>query len=135
MSWLTEEEYHAIADEGVDMFNEVLHRVFNKAVERALQMVPHVLPSLLKFAADLKNIEDSYTKANPDLVEHKERLKELIGITSSEHPDWDIPKIVEESGKDLRKELQISSSIGALDLSSLERPGEEKLNGTKLKDN
>ncbi len=117
----------------VVIIEETYSVVFNKAVERALAMIPHVLPSLLKYAANLKNIEDSYIKANPDLVEHTVRLKELIGITSSDHPDWDITKIVEESGKDLRKEIKTVSSIGAIDLTSLERPSKEDLNG-KLKD-
>ena len=61
-------------------------------------------------------------------------MKELIGNTSSDHPDWTIDKIVEESGKDLRKELKTVSSIGAIDLDGIERPSEEKLNGSELKD-
>ncbi len=137
MSWLSDEErrefLHDVGGNGTDILENVLDRVFNKAVERALQMIPHVLPSLLKYAANLKNIKDSYIKANPDLVEHTVRLKELIGITSSDHPDWDITKIVEESGKDLRQEIKTVSSIGAIDLTSLERPSKEDLNG-KLKD-
>lgn len=131
MSWLTEEERSNITP---DLLEELADRIFNKAVERALQLVPHVLPSLLKYAANLRNIQDSYRKANPDLAEHEVRLKELIGATSSDHPDWTIDKIVEESGKDLRQELKTTSSIGAIDLDSIERPSKEKLNGSEIKD-
>jgi len=104
------------------VLDEVLDRVYNKAVERALTLMPNTVASLIKFATNLKNVEDSYMKANNDLVEHTDRLKELIGSTSSEHPDWDVAKVVDESGKDLRRELKTISNIGALDLTSLEPP-------------
>jgi len=131
MSWLTEEERGNITP---DLLEELADRIFNKAVERALAMMPHALGGLFKYAVNLASIQKAYEDANPDLMEHKVRLKELIGITSSNHPDWAIDKIVEESGKDLRKELKTVSSIGTIDLDSIERPSEEKLNGTKLKD-
>ena len=133
MSWVTSTEYEHIMAGNEGTLNEVLDRVFNKAVERALTLMPHALGGLLKYATNLVNIQESYRKANPDLADHEERLKELIGVTSSDHPDWDIAKIVEESGKDLRKEIKTTSSIGAIDLDSIDRPSEEDLNG-KLKD-
>ncbi len=130
MSWLTEEERGNITP---DLLEELADRVFNKAVDRALALIPHALGGLLKYATNITNIQESYRKANPDLADHEERLKELIGVTSSDHTDWDIAKIVEESGKDLRKEIKTISSIGAIDLDSIDRPSEEDLNG-KLKD-
>jgi len=131
MSWLTEEERGNITP---DLLEELADRIFNKAVERALAMMPHALGGLFKYAVNLASIQKAYEDANPDLMEHKVRLKELIGITSSNHPDWAIDKIVEESGKDLRKELKTVSSIGTIDLDSIERPSKEKLNGSELKD-
>ena len=133
MSWVTSTEYEHIMAGNEGTLNEALDRVFNKAVERALTLMPHALGGLLKYATNLANIQESYRKANPDLADHEDRLKELIGVTSSDHPDWDIAKIVEESGKDLRKEIKTISSIGAIDLDSIDRPSEEDLNG-KLKD-
>ena len=136
MSWFSEEDKKVLdADEEMyAVWNDIFDRIFNKAVERALALMPSALGGLFKYAVNVENIQKQYAEKNPDLMEHKERLKELIGITSSEHPDWGIDKVVEESGKDLRKELKIVSSIGTIDLDSIERPSEEKLNGTKLKD-
>ncbi len=136
MNWISEEDQTrwGISDEGCAMFDDLFDRVFNKAVERALAMMPHALGGLLKYATNLASIQKAYEDANPDLMEHKVRLKELIGITSSDHPDWSIGKIVDESGKDLRKELKTVSSIGAIDLDSIERPSEEKLDVLKIKD-
>lgn len=131
MSWLTEEERGNITP---DLLEELADRVFNKAVERALAMMPHAMGGLLKYAAKIKGIEVGYLKDNPDLEDHRVRLKELVGTTSSDHPDWDIEKIVEESGIALRKEIKTTSSIGAIDIESLEAPSKEKLNGLRIKD-
>jgi len=104
------------------VLDEVLDRVYNKAVERALTLMPHTVASLLKYAANIDTVQAEFMKDNQDLVEHKDRLKELVGSVSSEHPDWDIAKTVDEAGKDLRKEIKTISNIGAMDLTSLEVP-------------
>ena len=132
MSWFSEEEQRLVTNWNV--LDEVLDRVLNKAVERALILMPNAMTGLLKYAANLDTIQTEFMKNNQDLLEHTDRLKELIGSTSADHPDWDIAKTVNEAGKDLRKELKTSSSIGAMDLTSLGAPSKEALNGTKLKD-
>ena len=119
MSWLTEEERKNFTP---DILEEILDRVYNKAVERALALMPSAVSSLIKYAANLDTIQEGFMKNNKDLLEHKDRLKEIIGSTSADHPDWDIAKTVEESGKDLRRELKTASSIGVMDLTSLDAP-------------
>jgi hypothetical protein len=96
--------------------------------------MPQALGGLLKYAAKLKGIETGYLKDNPDLEDHRVRLKELVGTTSSDHPDWTIEKIVDEAGIALHKEIKTTSSIGAIDIDSLEAPSKERLNGSQLKD-
>ena len=120
MSWFSEEEQKLVTNWNV--LDEVLDRLFNKAVERALTLMPHTVASLLKYAANIDTVQTEFMKDNQDLVEHKDRLKELVGSVSSEHPDWDISKTVDEAGKDLRKEIKTISNIGAMDLTSLEAP-------------
>ena len=132
MKWFSKEDEGKILSP--EMVDEALDRVYNKAVERALALMPSAVSSLIKYAANLDTIQEGFMKNNKDLVEHTDRLKELIGVTSSDHPDWDIAKIVEESGKDLRRELKTASSIGAMDLTSLGAPSKEDLDGTKIKD-
>lgn len=131
MSWLTEEERKLYPN---PEFEDILDRVFNKAVERALTLIPHALGGIIKYATNLASIQESYRKDNPDLADHEERLKELIGVTSSDHPDWTIEKIVYEAGTTLRKEIKTTSNIGAIDVDSLEAPSKEKLDGNKIKD-
>ena len=128
MSWFSEEEQRLVTNWNV--LDEVLDRVFNKAVERALTMMPNAISSLLKYAANLDAVQTNFMEGNKDLLEHKDRLKELIGSTSSDHPDWDVAKTVDESGKALRRELKTISNIGAIDLTSLEAPDKEELNVT-----
>ena len=129
MSWFSEEEQRLVTNWNV--LDEVLDRLYNKAVEKALVLMPNAMTSLIKYAANLDAVQTGFMKNNKDLLEHTDRLKELIGSTSSEHPDWDIAKTVDAAGKDLRKELKTGSSIGAMDLTSLEAPGKEKLNEFK----
>lgn len=103
----------------IDIIEEAIERSANKAVEQALLMMPKALAGLLKGMNNMKKISEGYfsNPANADLKDHDDRMREILADLEGKHPEWLPEKLLEESGKSMRREINMGATIGTIDAS------------------
>lgn len=124
MKIFSDEERKYFGNEGisnaqVEIIENAIERSMNKAIEQALLMMPKALAGLLKGMNNMKKISEGYfsNPANADLKDHDDRMREILADLEGKHPEWLPEKLLEESGKSMRKEINMGATIGSIDAS------------------
>lgn len=106
MNWLSEDEINRLSEQSpkeiLSYINDVLDRVFNKAVEHSLLMMPKVVTSLIRHAAVIQTTKEEFFRNNTDISINNESFLSYIPKILSEHPDWEMMKVLEEAGSLVR---------------------------------
>jgi hypothetical protein len=108
LKFLPTEEVFDEAMKNANNFNALLTAVVNTAVERSLRMIPQVATQLVEQQISLKDIVRSFYDENKDLVEHKKYVGFVSNEVAAQHPDWTLPKILEETEKEVRSRLRLT---------------------------
>lgn len=98
--------------------NKLLNKVFSKGVEtgvsRAEEGVLRKVPDLVKkttaLASTLRKATDEFYSKNKDLLKFKKVCGTVFEELVSDNPDWTYEKALEETGKEVRKRLELKPS-------------------------
>ena len=96
MEFITQEEFKKIVEsQDLTLMNEVLSRVFNKAVESAIQMTPALTAQLIKTAVGTRKITDKFLADNPGFAGHETIVQEIVRKVEIDNPGMDYQQILQ----------------------------------------
>lgn len=92
-------------------FNKLLNSVYSQGIkssqEGVLKGIPTIVSNNVKTVIALREASDNFYKDNEDLAPFKKVVALVFEETASEHPDWKYDKVLEESGTEARKRLEL----------------------------
>lgn len=91
--YVGEDEYEAVFEKR-EKLNEVLKRVQNNTLQGVFRSIPKIIASIIPQHVMLYSKTMEFYKANPDLLEHKEKVGKIIDETSAKNPGWDLDKVL-----------------------------------------
>lgn len=93
--FITEEETLKILTEGDSkLLNEVLERVYNKAVEKALLMLPEVVGRLGKRNEIITSLLKQFLSENKNFLNHKELVLQVVQEIEIKNPSLKFDEIL-----------------------------------------
>lgn len=114
--FMSEEEAKAFFDNPHEVLTKLAGRIYQKAREDSLRDIPSVVTKATQRQTALTQAQSEFWSKNKDLLEKVESspaMARLLKITAndlgSQHPDWDIQKIFEETGKEVRSALGLAT--------------------------
>lgn len=106
MEFITAGEFKKIIDtQDLNTMNEVLSRVYNKAVESAIQMTPALTAQLIKTAVGTRKITDKFLSDNPKFKGNEVIVEELVRSTEIENPGMTYQQILETATPRINKRI------------------------------
>lgn len=88
-----------------------LNQVLNSTVQKSIEMVQKSIPQLVQTAVvqqqQMVEMANSFYKENPELKDYKQFVGRVSEKLMSEHPDWGLEKVMEETSKEARRRLQL----------------------------
>jgi hypothetical protein len=85
-----------------------------KAHERTLLSLPDVVTKYVTQSAVLRNVREEFYSKNDDLKPFQSVVAHAANTISSEHPDWDVPKVLAETATTVRKALGIMQKASVI---------------------
>lgn len=111
MEFITKEEFIKLIDtQSVDMMNEVLSRVFNKAVETALQMTPKLTAQLIKSSVGMRKITDKFLSDNPQFKGHEMIVEQVVRQTELDNPGFTYEQVLSTAVQRINEKISVVSS-------------------------
>jgi hypothetical protein len=86
MEFITAEEFKKVSEGDLGTMNLVLDRLYNKAVESAIQATPMVTAQLIKTSMGMKKMTDKFFADNPNFAGHEDVVKEMVRQTEIANP-------------------------------------------------
>lgn len=99
--FITEEEYSNLSREVVD---RVLERVYNKAIETTLKMMPDVIVGLTIKTKGIQTIFENFKEKYPDLVGMEAEILDAVQSIELEDGSKDLSEILIEAAQRLRSQ-------------------------------
>jgi len=110
VKFVTEETFDKMLTDA-DSMNTIITDVFNKAsakaVEDTYRKVPFLVQRLVQQQSTLNSMVTDFYETNKDLVPYKKFVGFVSNEIASEHPDWEYNKLLEETGKTVRKRINL----------------------------
>lgn len=108
MEWLTEEEYLAITAGGdKKVLDDVLSRVYNKAIEQALCHIPDIVNKLSKKVKNINSCLDVYFKDNPKFLEYKDIVIKTVQQIEIEFTGMTFEDILEKAKPEIERKIAL----------------------------
>ena len=95
--YVSEEDYDDVFEKR-EKLNEVLKRVQSDTLQGVFRSIPKIIASIIPQHVMLYTKTMEFYKANPDLVEHRAKVGELIDETSAKNPGWNLDKVLAHVG-------------------------------------
>ncbi len=92
----------------VNNFNALLTSVVNTAVERSLRLMPQIATQLVDQQMTLKTVINDFYTDNKDLMPHRKYVGYVSNEIASQHPDWNLSQILQETEKEVRNRLTLA---------------------------
>jgi len=91
-----------------EKFNEVITSAMNKAVNTVLLSIPQTVVKLVEQEIGMKELVNEFYRVNEDLKPHAKFATYVANELAAANPDWNVGKVFEETGKEVRKRLGLS---------------------------
>lgn len=95
--YVSDDEYEVVFEKR-EKLNEVLKRVQSDTLQGVFRSIPKIIASIIPQQVMLYSKTAEFYKENPDLLEHRTKVGELIDKVSAENPGWDLNKVLEHVG-------------------------------------
>jgi len=122
-----------------EKLNEALNKVYHTALmeaerrvfERVLTSIPDIIVGHLNRQTTIQGIVKNFYDQNKDLVNVKRTVAAVSNDVHAEHPDWEVPNVLEEAAKRVREMLGLRGSAQTSKTSAEESPAFAKSSGAK----
>lgn len=106
MEWTTEEEFLQITVEGKkEVFEEILTRVYNKAIESALCHTPLMVQKMAKKVELVNSASKKFFTDNPEYKDYIDIVLQTIQRTEIEFPGMIFEEIVKEAKPEIDRKI------------------------------
>lgn len=106
---VTQEEMDE-ALESLPKFNALMNKVSRHAGEEMFKAMPDVVRNLVEYRVAVGVKTEEFYRDNPDLKGYKPVVSLVGRQLQSEHQDWDIDKLLEETNKEVRRKLMLGKA-------------------------
>jgi hypothetical protein len=130
MKFISKEESEILglgADE--DLLNEILSRVYNAAIEKALTKLPEVVSRMVANTAANKAMTKEFYSKNERFVGHKEIVASVVQEMDAQNPGKNYSEILEEAAPIIEQKIETIEKQKSL---LLDKPSEISLNGNGI---
>ena len=100
-----------------NILNDVARKSFQLGRSSVLDEVPKIISSQIKETTTISRKVEQFYNDNEDLVPYKDYIAVIANRVQSEHPDYDIDKLLEEVERETRSTLSISKKDAKQDTS------------------
>jgi len=98
----TEEELYEMLG-SLEKFNGFLTNFAEHITRKIMLAVPALVIHHIKNEHSYNKIKGEFFEKNPELVEYKEVVAKQLNIVASDHVDWTIEQVFQESGIEAKK--------------------------------
>ena len=102
--WFTDEELEAAMTDPVAL-RQALQRVAERSAEMALQYVPQAAMVVVQRQNYIRGQIDKFYAVNHDLQPVRNVVAHITRQVEIEHPDWQVPQVLDEAEKRTRAQL------------------------------
>ena len=110
-----------IKDEGMfdetmksaENMNALLTMVVRTAVEGVQRSIPSLVSNMVNHQVSLKTAANEFYKEHQDLVPHRSFVGFVANEITSQHPDWSLEKVLQETNTEARKRLMLKGVAGS----------------------
>lgn len=88
-----------------DTANKVFSKIKTSAVKDVLRGLPKMIGGIVQNAVEIYSRTSKFYEANSDLKSHKKFIGLVVNDLTSKNPDWNLDKLYEEVGPEVRKRL------------------------------
>ena len=121
--FLTKDEFDKIISGNHEVFNEVLSRIHNSAVETAMKMTPELTASLIKNSLAIHRIKEKFYDNNPEFFKHKDLVQNVVQDVEAKNPGADYQDILAKATPIIKQKLSIvTETVNQLDIFNKNRP-------------
>ena len=107
--------------------NSVFHQIAKYAVKEALENMNISMPSMINSQVDdllaVRDITSNFYKANEDLSNVRNVVKTCAEQVATEHSDWSVDQVLEESAKRTRQSLGLPDPASRSNMPSADKAG------------
>lgn len=108
MEFLTEQEFNDLSYETV---NEVLTRVYNKAIEDTLAALPNYILKILENTARFNKIKAEFLERHKDALKDKEKFIQALDIAEMAMPGASYEDILDKALELTNTKLSLPESV------------------------
>lgn len=95
--YVSEDDYEAVFEKR-EKLNEVLKRVQSDTLQGVFRSIPKIIASIIPQHVMLYSKTAEFYKANPDLIEHRQKVGEVIDQVAAKNPKWKLDEVLEHVG-------------------------------------
>jgi hypothetical protein len=117
MEFLTKEEFEKISS--YEVFNEVLSRLFNKAIETAMISTPALAAQLIKRGLAMKQLAAEFFENNPELAAHRSILEKVVMEVDAANPGATYEDILKKAAPIAKEKIKLIESGKSLQMDFL----------------
>jgi hypothetical protein len=105
-----------------NVYNMALKEASRIALEHAYQTMPATFTHFARQQIELRETVNEFYKQNPELSSRKATVGSVANEIAVEHPEYDVPTLLNESAKQVRKMLGLKASIKLNDKTKVTKP-------------
>lgn len=111
--FISKEEFIKLRDAQDESFiNEILMRVYNKAIEDSLALLPRTLVAYTKKQTEIANLISDFYKNNKEFIEHKQIVTKVVGEIEKENPGLTYSFILSKATPIIRNKIELLNKEG-----------------------
>jgi hypothetical protein len=92
--------------------------IIDKAVEKALLLLPKVVSNLMMEHNLAKSLNEDFYSKYPEFTEHKDIVTSVIEHVDGNNPLIGLDKILEKSVPEIRERIKVKESLNTVEVSS-----------------
>jgi len=110
------------------MTDEEKQEIIDKAVEKALLLLPETVGSMMASAAAMNTINKEYYAKNPGFDKHKDVVQSVVEMVEGNNPLLDYKDILKKATPDIKKRILTIKNLDMENVSSKPNLTFENLN-------
>lgn len=114
--FLSEEEFKQIREGDYAKFNEVMDRVFSRAVESSLLGFPEVAVSLMRNSMESQKMREEFFKENPDVIDNLPKFKEALAMVEEKEPALQHKDMLNKAAKLMREGMPTGECTAPMEI-------------------
>lgn len=115
--FISQDEFKQLVDAKDEvLLNEILSRVFNKAVETAICSMPDIITRLIKSISATQKMSADFFDANKEFKNHLDIVTAAIQEVEAAHSDWNYDRILTESVPIIKQKVAMLDKVALVEV-------------------